>query len=230
MKGNATILASIIVMALVASAVGVGTQAWFSDTGTSSSNTFTTGTLILKLSNGPTWEEGVTATWTSPSNWAPSESFTSTLYLKNTGSIDAQVVYEDWTNLNDANGLSHWIQVTEISDSIPWVDGNNTPYGDNYVVNWITPAIDTNGDGKLSLYEFQSWGDRKVVSSTPKPWDGKITEFDDPALGHALPAGGTLGLRFTFKLMDETPNAMQDRTCTIDLKVMASQNLLAGMP
>jgi len=223
------IFASIFVIGMLALAMGYGTYAYFSSTRTSTGNIFTAGTLNLQLSNDyANWYDGVTATWTSPSGWAPNASFTNTLYLKNVGSVDAQVVYQDLTNLNDLDGLSNYIQVTEISDSIPW--GVDPAYGTNYVVNFI-PRCDLNGDGKLSLAELASWGDRKTTSGSPHPWDittsaGETLTSPPPT----LPAGGTLGLRFTFKLMEETPNEMQGKTCTIDLKVMASQNVLAGLP
>ena len=224
------ILISLLAIALVIGLVGAGVTAFFSDTGTSTANTFTTGTLVLQLADADEgWADGVWATWASPAGWAPGESFTSTLSLKNTGSVGAHAVYENWTNLVDPNGLSNWIQVTEISDSIPWSGGTNLPYGDNYVGNWIIHPIDLNDDGKLSLYELASWGDWKVTSGSPRPWDIRVTSSDVPTADpDALPAGGTLGLRFTFKLMDET--TMQGATCTIDLNVMASQVLLPAIP
>jgi len=224
------ILISLMAIALVIGLVGAGTMAYFSDTETSSANTFTSGTLVLKLANdNATWTDGVTGTWVSPAGWAPGQSFTSTLYLKNTGSVGAHAVYENWTNLAGDTALSDWIQVTEISDSIPW--GSDPAYGTNYVGNFL-PLLDMSPfDGKLSLYELQSWGDRKTASSTPKPWEIKVTATEDPAAPpDALPAGGTLGLRFTFKLMEGTGNDMQGKTCTIDLTVMASQVLLPPMP
>jgi predicted ribosomally synthesized peptide with SipW-like signal peptide len=225
---NKKILASIFVIGMLALAMGYGTYSYFSSTKTSTGNTFTAGTLTLQLSNDyANWHDGVTATWASPSGWAPGQSFTNTLYLWNKGSVDAKAVYEDWTNLNDPDGLSNYINVTEISDSIPW--GGSGAYGTNYVGNFIAVA-DQNHDGNLSLAELASWGDWKTTSSSPHPWDIRVTYSDDPTVGNALPAGQTLGLRFTFTLMDITPDTMQGKSCTIDLKVMASQNVLPGIP
>lgn len=48
-KGNMTILASVIAIALVAAGVGMGTMAFFSDTETSTGNTFTAGKIDLVL-------------------------------------------------------------------------------------------------------------------------------------------------------------------------------------
>jgi predicted ribosomally synthesized peptide with SipW-like signal peptide len=47
------VLASLIVIGLVASIIGAGTYAYFSDTETSSANTLAAGTLNLKVNNGP---------------------------------------------------------------------------------------------------------------------------------------------------------------------------------
>jgi predicted ribosomally synthesized peptide with SipW-like signal peptide len=227
------IFVSIFVIGMLALAMGYGTYSYFSSTRTSSGNLFTAGTLNLQLSNDyANWYDGVTATWTSPSGWAPGQSFTNTLYLWNKGSVDAQVVYQDWKNLYDPDGLSNWIQVTEISDSIPWNEPPLHPaYGTNYVGNFITASVDLNGDGMLSLAELASWGDRKTTSGSPHPWDittsAGVTPSSPPP---ALPAGDTLGLRFTFKLMVDTPNAMQGTSCSIDLNVMASNVALAGIP
>jgi len=50
-----TILVSLVTIGLLASVIGVGTYAFFSDTETSSGNTMTAGTLDLKVWNGINW-------------------------------------------------------------------------------------------------------------------------------------------------------------------------------
>lgn len=83
------ILSILGALALVAVIGVAGTTAYFSDTATSTSNTFTAGTLNLTLANtGQPYTDGVSATWSSPSNWAPGETKTATLYLQNSGTID----------------------------------------------------------------------------------------------------------------------------------------------
>ena len=56
------IVKSLLVIALVIGAVGATTKAFFSDVGTSSANTFTAGTLDLKLDG----IDDLTANWTMP--------------------------------------------------------------------------------------------------------------------------------------------------------------------
>ncbi|MDI6631298.1 MAG: TasA family protein [Thermoanaerobacteraceae bacterium] len=56
-----------LALLLVAGMAGAGTFAYFSDTETSTGNTFTAGTMDLKVVdwNELTWKDGVTATWTA---------------------------------------------------------------------------------------------------------------------------------------------------------------------
>lgn len=63
--------------------------AYFTSSATSSSNSFSAGTLTLKLSkDDSTYSDSVTATW-GKSNMKPGDSASGTLYIKNTGSIAA---------------------------------------------------------------------------------------------------------------------------------------------
>ena len=76
-------VAALLVMALV----GGGTWAYFSDTETSSNNTFTAGTLDLTLTDAS--EDGTdaeTATWVF-SGMKPTDSGTATLTINNAGNI-----------------------------------------------------------------------------------------------------------------------------------------------
>ena len=68
------LLLSILAIFLVIGLVGAGTFAWFQDTETSTGNTFTAGTMDLKM-EGPegNWVDGVTQTWTM-SNMVPGAS------------------------------------------------------------------------------------------------------------------------------------------------------------
>jgi len=59
------LLLSILAIFLVIGLVGAGTLAWFQDTETSTGNTFTAGTMDLKIWTGSTWGDvGETAIWT----------------------------------------------------------------------------------------------------------------------------------------------------------------------
>jgi hypothetical protein len=126
-------------------------------------------------------------------------------------------VYTDWlvSSLSDPNGLSNYIEVTEIKDST-----------DGYVFNAIPApaAVDLNSDGKISLYELATWSERKPGST--KPGDLETTGYPTSGVDPAIAAnGGTLGLKFTFKLMENTPDTMQGASCSINVDVIASQNI-----
>jgi predicted ribosomally synthesized peptide with SipW-like signal peptide len=228
MKTMKRIIFATAALILVLAMLGVGTLAYFTSTKTSYTNSFTTGTLNLQLANeGGVYGDSVTGTWTSPANWAPGQSFMATLYLKNAGSVDAQVVYLNWTNLQGYVALANQIEVLSIQDSVPCtvpgcVGGS---YGDNYVANFL-PYMDNNPhDGKLSLAELMAYGDYRDPAQ--RPWDSKLTSGPDPSTPPAvLPAGGTIGMRFTFKLMENTDDSFQGRSCSIDLTLMATQHPL----
>lgn len=217
-------------LVLVLAMLGVGTLAYFTSTKTSTANTFTTGTLDLKLANeGGAWLDTVSGTWTSPANWAPGDTVEATLYLKNAGNVDAQVVYFNWNNLQGYSALANQIEVVGIRDSFPClpIDGCfGGAYGDNYVPNFMNFGLDTSGDGKLSLAELMAYGDYRLPGER-RPWDGKFTSRSDPSLlPPVLPADGTLGIRFTFQLMANTDDSFQGKWCTIDLTLMATQKPL----
>jgi len=81
-KGNVTILASALVIALVAGCIGAATLAYFSDVETSTGNVFTAGTLNLEVSDDDPLVEAFAVTDTygganGEKDWV----------LKNTGSI-----------------------------------------------------------------------------------------------------------------------------------------------
>ena len=93
------ILMSLMAIALVVGLVGAGAMAYFSDSETSTGNTFTAGTLNLGLANtaetNPTGS--VTNTYVTPTNWAPGQTLAATLYVNNEGNIAASSVTVDFT-------------------------------------------------------------------------------------------------------------------------------------
>lgn len=80
MRNTKTVLASILMIGIVAMAVGAGTLAYFSDVETSSGNTFTAGTLDLSLTENTPLPFNVTNTY-------PGDSGSGTVNLTNGGSL-----------------------------------------------------------------------------------------------------------------------------------------------
>ena len=109
-KGNMTILASILAIALVAAGVGAGTLAWFSDTETSTGNVFTAGTLTLEGEPNGQWTVG---------NMKPEDTIIKTLTVKNTGSLDGYL-YGRITYTGSSPDLGTKLDV------ISWTEGTLT--------------------------------------------------------------------------------------------------------
>ena len=146
------LLLSMLATFLVIGLVGASTFAWFQDTETSTGNTFSAGTMDLKVSD---WNEGfgdgVSATWTM-SNMTPGVTTVGpfSVSLQNSGSIAANHVeisfshsideatnpVESDTNPNSvAADLAKWIEIT----SITYTDG------------FSGTLTDANGNGFLDL-------------------------------------------------------------------------------
>ena len=80
---NKKILASLIIIGVLGLAIGWGTYAYFSDTETSEGNTFTAGTLDLKVDGA----DNPLPVYFSESNVKPGDSGSKTITLKNDGTI-----------------------------------------------------------------------------------------------------------------------------------------------
>ena len=80
-QGVRRILLSLVIIALVASSVTVGAMALWTDTETSSANTFTAGTIDLALTNGSPLPFSVSA-------MAPGDSVTGTIDVTNSGTLE----------------------------------------------------------------------------------------------------------------------------------------------
>ena len=88
-------LLSALVMVLALGLVGAGAFAYLQDTETSSGNSFTAGTLDLGL-EGAGSTGGTSATWVSPTNWAPGDTQAGTINVNNEGTIAMDSVTVDF--------------------------------------------------------------------------------------------------------------------------------------
>ena len=211
------ILASIFVIGILAFAMGYGTYSYFSDTETSSGNTFTAGTIDLLLRNDfiGDWANGVTATWSS-SNFAPGETVTAELRMKNIGTTGAWVVRIGGENLvevdvgDDATlDMADKIVITEIyyselGEYMPW---NLAGYYATVMGDGVAP---------LTLREFVESPYSMVF------WIGKY-----PPTEYYLPPGGARVemLKMTFKFLEDAGNEYQGDSASFDLKVVADQDI-----
>jgi predicted ribosomally synthesized peptide with SipW-like signal peptide len=204
---------------MLALAMGYGTYAYFTSTKTSAGNVFTTGTLNLQLAdNDEGWGNGVTATWASPSGWAPGDNVTSSIYLRNTGSVAAEAVYAYWNNLVDNDGLSNVIEVTWLSDST-WIDHNS--------IGAFVTVFDANNDTKLSLAELV-YG-RSYWNSTKTPYPNQARFYADFEENYTTPvlqanAGNVFEIKMTYQFMETAGDEYQGKWATFDLTFAAWQH------
>ena len=213
------IFASIFVIGMLALAMGYGTYSYFTSTKTSTGNVFTTGTLNLQLAdNDEGWGNGVTATWASPSGWAPGDNVTSSIYLRNTGSVAAEAVYAYWNNLVDNDGLSDVIEVTWLSDST-WMDHNS--------IDAFREKFDANNDSKLSLAELVYGRSHWNSTSTPYPNQARFyADFEENYTTPVLQAnqGNVFEIKMTYHFMETAGNEYQGKSATFDLTLSAWQH------
>lgn len=225
------ILESIFIIGLLALALGVGTYAYFSDIGTSSDNTFSSGTMDLRLDG----YNNVVATWASPTNWSPGKTVTSEMTLTNVGNVYAETMLFDFKDLvitdggSDGSDLSTKIYVTDwdFYKDGAWVSGP----GDFYM--WLFD-VDGNNDGHCSLYELTI-----APNYTPYMWEcpledltliedkdssGDITYGDIVRTPAGAPESSGVcdawsGIRMTFEFDPNAGNEYQGDTASFDLEV-----------
>jgi len=180
-------LISVMCIAVVAMLAGAGTLAYFSDTETSTGNTFADGTMDLKISDGEDWGDGVTATWTL-SDMKPGDTVSGWVALDAVGSISANhaeitcdySVTEESTQTEsdtDPNTNQHpdWMAKNLIIDQA-WYSGDgyniDLTTGKNELTEeqhdyWKIEDVD--GDGKQTLYDLKYGNEGNGVDNLPPP-------------------------------------------------------------
>ena len=241
-----SLLFSLMIIGVAAAlAAGGGTFAYFSDSGNSTANVFTSGTLDVQLRNDSTgsWSDDVTGTWVTPTNWAPGDTVTAVLKFKNVGSVAAHSGLIDFQNAGCTGpNMFEKIQITSYQES---VDGGTTWYNEN--VPGLTSVFDApnvapaNQDGKLSLWELINGDTITPGTQSPSPYDLAIynptgsgpsfsggsdlgawgNNTDSLPFGNSdvLPANGTAvyAMKITFKFMEDAGNEYQNDTCTMNI-------------
>ena len=162
-----SILAIFLVIGLVA---GTGALAWFSDTETSSGNSFIAGTFDLKASDADQgFGDGVSATWTM-SNMEPGVTTVGPfdVVLQNSGSIaannveisfshsidDLPDVESDTNKSSTPEEMAKWIEITSISYT---------------GVNLFATLTDANGNGFLDLEDVTLPANAAALDNLPSP-------------------------------------------------------------
>ena len=198
-KLNTRILSSTIVIALMSMALGLGATAYFSDTETSTGNTFTAGTLDLQV-NGD--DSNIVAF--TVSNMRPGNQPKTTYTLNNIGSLSGYLDLENIVVTDNENGI------TDPEDDA----GDVTPsVGELSSVVNLRLFIDLDGNGWIGTGDIVFFND--YVANLPSNF-----ELDEP-----IAAGGTI---YITALLDwwNTPNdnLAQGDSMVIDIEFELGQN------
>ncbi len=203
------IVCSLLVIGLVCISAGTGTFAYFSDIETSEGNTFTAGTLDLKIKDqdpqgSPDWYygDGVTATWTM-SNMKPGDTVNGWVRLRNDGSIKADKLDIDISNtvVDPPGPESDTKEGTDDLDKHMFISHLNYTYYTGTVKADLNDLSDVDGDANISLDEFESQG----LHNLPAPPDQDryytlyMTLQFDPSAGSDY-QGDILNMTMTFTL------------------------------
>jgi len=216
-------LISVLCIALVAMLAGAGTLAYFSDTETSTGNTFADGTLDLKVQDWDelTWADGVTATWTMDDMKPGDETVTRFVKFDNFGSVDA-----DHLEITCDYFVEEESPQTE-SDTDPnthlhpdWMAKNMTItymvyQNDVFNINCLTGINDDTGEY------------RAVWEVNDTDGDGRKTLFDlksDPLDDLPMPNGDDTKLKMRLKFNETAGNDFQGDTFNLTMIFTLNQD------
>ena len=208
---NKKILLSIMAIGLIAMLAGTGIYALFNDTETSTGNTFTAGTLDLKVNDHdePTYGDGVSATWTL-SNMKPGDTVgPRSVNLMNFGTVEGDHLEIRCTNqVDDPPGPeSDTEELTTDMDKAMEIIG--LTYDMNNLLSTLT---DLNGNGIIDLDDFENWNSGEGFDNlTPIPAANQVsfTTFTMQLLFHPTLAdndyqGDILTTTITFTLNQDS--------------------------
>ena len=236
-KGNLTILASVLAIAIVATAIGAGTMAYFNEVAQATGNTFTAGNLDIKLSATGTggWVSGpITGFWSSPTGWAPGETFTRRLYFRNDGDVDVQVVLLDFKNYQYTGASTFW-DVIEVVSVEEHFEGEGINYVPGFMDDWLG-----DGDAPLTLHELMATpNDPGSVGNCDAilfaTFEGACTADGCTASNIALMGGTYLApaqtgwLELEFKFSSTASSTYEGATASFDLQMSFIQGPDSGV-
>ena len=202
-------LTAIVLTGIVAILAGAGTYAYFSSTKTSTGNTFTAGTLNLKIMawNELTWRDGVTATWTA-TNMMPGDSFP----------FDVEFVGLGRTGTITPSSLEITCDYSVVEES------PQTPSDTDPNTNLHPDAMAK----QMVITRFKYNGTDYVGSIVDFDLDGKKTFYDlknSPVTGLPVPvvADGAMFFRLSVKFSEEAGNDFQGDTFNLTMMFTLKQ-------
>jgi len=199
MRNTKGILMSILMIGVVAMAAGAGTFAYFSDTETSTGNTFTAGTLDLKVNSGDS-----NVVMFNVNDVKPGDSGSAEINLSNAGSLDG------YLDINFSNVVDNDPTLTDPEDEVDDTQGDGQgELADNLD---ILAYIDENGN---STYDA---GTDALV------YDGKAINIAGEQLSnYSLTSGASKTFRIEWSVDSGVGNVIQDDEAGFDIEFELAQ-------
>lgn len=197
------------------------TFAFFSDSGSSNNNVFSSGTLDLNIrDNDQGFQDAVTASTVSPSNWAPGESFQSYLCFKNNGSIPIEEIIFNTTAVGGNTDFRDNIIAEKVElgaatagDCAQLAQTESPPLTD-FTSSVFIPRFDLGTvNGKVSLSELMTYN-----TGANRNRDDLL---DGPA---ALPVGGIIKFVTTWRFDSSAPSTAAGQSVTVNEAFTANQD------
>jgi len=194
-KSTKSILVSLLIICVAAILISAATYASFSDTETSEDNTFTAGTLDLKVDGN----DDPIARYFNVSNAKPGDTGNAEINLNNSGSIDgsAHLVVRDVVNTEGTNPEPE----TDIAEP-----------GDLGPALLITIEYDANGDG-----DYDDTGETIATDTSLNDLDTQ-----NKSLG-TLSAGVSKKVKISWSLPATTGNEVQGDEAAFDIEFSLNQ-------
>jgi len=168
------VLASMLIIAVASMLIGAGTVAYFSDTETSKGNRFTVATgpdLKLSHSSAGPWTDGVTGTWTLADMKPGNETPTASVFFKNFGSASSTMTITcNYTVDEDTNPVE--------SDTDAYTDEHPDEMAKYMVITYMWYKNDHLSLNCLTGHEGYSGLTKEDWRVSDTDGDGKITLYD----------------------------------------------------
>lgn len=244
------VVISLLLISVAAGLVGLGTFAYFSDTASSTSNTFNSGTINVKVSNNaldpsPTWADNNSATWTM-SNMKPGDIVDAKLWAKNTGSIDVVALLSKISLTGPLATCTPNVNcgLADKIDMLEYNDDTSVGSGHYFVFDYFMPVYDTGGigtpgtpDGHLTLAEWSaghSSDPSRAGYDTAWYCDGSgPSPGNQPCLlANEVPTNKSdpyFFLHIKWQLRPDAGNEVQGLTATYTMKLNGQQTWAPGM-
>ena len=170
------------------------------------------GTMDLQVSKdgGSSWYDGNTMTWSTPAAWAPGDTATLVVDVRNVGISGALMLGVGGENLGGTGGLVDVILITEIDATeygyADWMGAPMSYWGDCGAPG---SKMDANADGNVTLREFVNW---PYSAKFFEGWPPLTTDYLDPN------ASESKRFKMTFEFDPSAGNEYQGTTASFDLK------------